>query len=104
MLTVMANHPNRSKQHRGPAANPTPAEILSARESAGLTQQEAGELLHTGWRTWQNWELEGPENRRMPPAAWELFKVKVNARQMIDQKKITRATVDELGLTFPAAE
>ena len=35
----MTNHPNRSQ--RGELANPLPAEIISARQAAGLTQTEA---------------------------------------------------------------
>lgn len=75
MLTV-TNHPNRSQQNRTLRMNPTPAEVRAARESVGLTQQQAAELIYTTWRTWQNWESTDPaEQRRMPAAAFEYFLV-----------------------------
>lgn len=71
----MPNHPNRSLSH--PAANPTPKEITEARVKAGLTQTEAGELVYSTWRTWQRWEAG---DRRMHPAFWELFRLKLRGR------------------------
>lgn len=52
---------------------PTPAQIAAAREAAGLTQQQAGELVHTDNRTWRRWEAG---DRAMHPAFWELFLIK----------------------------
>lgn len=74
----MANHPNRSARGSG-SENPSPAEIRAARESAGLTQTEAGRLVHTTCRTWQQWEAEegADGHRRMHPAFWELFLIKL---------------------------
>ena len=69
----MPSHPNRSRRHRSPAANPTPAEISAARENLGLTQQEAAALLHISLRAWQRYEAG---ERRMHPALWELFLLK----------------------------
>lgn len=69
----MANHPNRSKR-AGPAANPRPAEIVALRESAGLTQTQAAELIYCSLRGWQDWESGA---RRMHPAFWELFRHKL---------------------------
>jgi putative transcriptional regulator len=69
-------HPNRSKLHPGPARNPTREEIRGAREEAGLTQTEAGALVHVTLRAWQQWE--GGE-RSMHPAFWELFRIKTGA-------------------------
>lgn len=65
----MSNHPNRGRAV-SPASNPSPADIRSARESAGLTQTEAAALVHTTCRTWQQWEAG---DRRMHPAFWDLF-------------------------------
>lgn len=73
----MVNHPNRSKRSPGPSAYPKPSEIRSAREAAGLTQTEAGELVYSTLRTWQGWEADaGPGARRMHPAIWELWQLK----------------------------
>lgn len=71
----MANHPNRSG--RGSSRNPKPKEIIALRLDAGLSQTAAAELVHTTCFKWQQWEADGPDNRRMHPAFWELFKIKV---------------------------
>jgi DNA-binding transcriptional regulator YiaG len=64
----MTNHPNRSQ--RGELANPLPAEIISARQAAGLTQTEAAGLVCGSLRAWQQWEAG---DRRMHPGLWRLF-------------------------------
>lgn len=56
------------------AANPTPSEIRTAREAAGLTQTEAGSLIYSSMRAWQEWEAG---TRRMHPGLWELWQLKV---------------------------
>ena len=53
--------------------NPTPEEIRTARLSAGLTQRQAGEVIGAAERTWQDWERGA---RNMPPAKWELFRLR----------------------------
>lgn len=53
--------------------NPTPEEIKAARQAASLTQAQAGALVHTTVRTWQQWEAG---DRAMHPAMWELFCLK----------------------------
>jgi DNA (cytosine-5)-methyltransferase 1 len=70
------NHPNRGRAPN-PAANPKPPEIRAAREAAGLTQAEAGELVHVSMRGWQQWEAG---ERPMHPAFWELFRRKLKER------------------------
>lgn len=67
----MSNHPNRSRNNR--AASPTPAEIRSAREAAGLTQTEAAALIHGTMRAWQQYEAG---ERMMHAGLWELFTMK----------------------------
>jgi putative transcriptional regulator len=52
---------------------PTAEEILEARKKAGLTQTEAGKLVHASLRGWQDWEYG---KREMPLVYWELFLVK----------------------------
>lgn len=67
----MSNHPNRGP--KGTSANPTPAEVRSAREAAGLSQTAAAALIYCSLRGWQEWEAG---NRRMHPGLWELFRIK----------------------------
>jgi len=79
----MPNHPNRSG--KGPSRNPKPEEIKKARVAAGLSQTAAGEMAHVNYQTWQQWESDAllpsgeknPAHRRMHPAFWELFNIKV---------------------------
>lgn len=73
----MAAHPNRSRRTTSPAANPTPEQIRQAREAAGLSQTAAAALVYTALRTWQQWEAAN--DRRMHPAIWELWQLKVAA-------------------------
>ncbi|MBB2915869.1 helix-turn-helix domain-containing protein [Cupriavidus alkaliphilus] len=56
---------------------PTPEKIRAARERAGLTQTQAGALLHVNLRSWQKWE--GGE-RAMHLAFWELFLLKTGVK------------------------
>lgn len=67
------NHPNRGP--KGPAGNPAPEVIKAARMAAGLTTREAALLIHVTVRSWQ--QCESGE-RRMHPAAWELFGIKTS--------------------------
>ena len=69
----MTSHPNRSRDG-SPSRNPDPSDIKAARVAAGLTATEAAALLHTSYRAWKQWE-DG--DRRMHPAIWELFLLKV---------------------------
>lgn len=69
----MPNHPNRARAG-DKARNPTPAEIRAARVAAGLSAREAGEIVHTTTRVWQQWEAG---DRRMHPAFWKLFRLKL---------------------------
>ena len=53
---------------------PTPDEVRSARERAGLTQEEAAAKVLGSVRAWQKWEsLDAAENRRMHPGLFKLF-------------------------------
>ncbi|OGS91741.1 MAG: hypothetical protein A2061_01140 [Gallionellales bacterium GWA2_59_43] len=74
----MSNHPNRRRAGSA-ASNPTPSEVRAAREAAGLTQTAAAALVFTTCRTWQQWEAEEGTagHRRMHPAFWELFRIKL---------------------------
>ncbi len=67
------SHPPRQRSAMMTFISPTPAEIRAARETAGITQSVAGELVCCQLRTWQQWESG---DRKMPPGLWELFKIK----------------------------
>ena len=56
---------------------PSAAEIRAARVAADMTQTEAGALVHTSCRSWQQWEAG---DRRMHPAFWELFLGKIKRK------------------------
>ena len=70
----MTNHSNRGS--KGPQSNPSAIEIRAERESAQLSQTAAAALIHASLGAWQKWE-QG--DRRMHPAFWELFKLKIGA-------------------------
>jgi DNA-binding transcriptional regulator YiaG len=58
--------------------NPKPEDIKAARQAAGLTQTQAGALVHTTVRVWQQWEAG---DRAMHPAFWELFLLKAKEKK-----------------------
>jgi len=58
--------------------NPTPREIRASREAAGLTQTQAGELVHAPLRAWQRWEAG---DSAMHHAFWELFTLKLKSKR-----------------------
>ena len=68
----MANHPNRGEITA--ASNPSPAAIQAARLAAKLSRSEAAGLVVSSVRSWEKWESG---ERRMHPAIWELFQIKV---------------------------
>jgi putative transcriptional regulator len=58
---------------------PTPAEILAAREKAGLTQTQAAELVHLAHRVrWTEYETG---THAIDLARWELFLVKTSRQR-----------------------
>lgn len=65
---------------------PTPAEIVAAREAAGLTQAQAAELVHLGAQPrWAEYE-----NGKHPIdlARWELFLIKTEK----ERRRVTTAS------------
>lgn len=72
-LVDVANHPNRSRRSPSSGRNPTPAEIIAAREAANLTQTQAAEKIGGTLRAWQDYE---GGQRRMHPGLFELFRIK----------------------------
>ena len=57
---------------------PEPDDIRAARTAAGLTQTEAGDVVHASLRTWQQWEAG---DRKMHPGLFELFKLKTEREE-----------------------
>ena len=72
MIADMTSHPNRSG--RGVSRNPSPEEVRAARDDAGLSSAQAGALLHTTGRVYQQWAAG---ERRMHTAMWELLRIKL---------------------------
>jgi len=70
----MVSHPNRSKKTPKEGRNPSPEEIIQARNMAGLTQEEAAAVVYKSTIAWKKWE---GGNRRMPPDTWELLLIKL---------------------------
>ncbi len=61
---------------------PDPDDIRAARTAAGLTQTEAGDVVHASLRTWQQWEAG---DRKMHPGLFELFKLKTRQEKRKQQ-------------------
>ena len=61
---------------------PTPDDIRSAREFAGLSQAAAAALIYCARGTWAQWESG---IRAMHPAMWELFLIKTNQHEKFNQ-------------------
>lgn len=70
-----------------PGTAPTPALLLAARSSAGLTQEQAAQLVHRAGRNrWNEWEAGA---RHMKADTWELFLLKtgLHPTHLIQEKK-----------------
>ena len=80
-------HPNRSRRPDAPDRNPHWHEVRAAREAAGLTQSEAARAVFASLNGWQRWETD-PEGstdaRRMPAAAWWLFRLRTGQATLAD--------------------
>jgi hypothetical protein len=73
-VAEMTGHPNRGAGRAG--GNPSPEQIREFRRASGLSAAQAGALVHTVGRVWQQWESG---ERRMHPAFWELARIKAPA-------------------------
>lgn len=62
--------------------NPTPTQVIAARQAAGLTQTDAAAVIGKPMRTWQNWEAPvGARNHRtMDPALFKLFLMEIKEK------------------------
>lgn len=54
---------------------PTPQDVLAARKAAGLTQEQAAQLLWSHNRVWRMYESG---NRSLSVPLWELFLIKTD--------------------------
>nr|WP_285844084.1 helix-turn-helix transcriptional regulator [Ralstonia pickettii] len=54
--------------------NPPPVEIKAARVRAGISQAAAAKLIYKTTRAWELWE---GGKRRMDPAFWDLFLIRI---------------------------
>lgn len=62
---------------------PTPEEVKAARQSAGLTQAQAGAVIGVPGQTWRRYEMAAdiPSRRSMPPQFWKLFQILAEREQ-----------------------
>jgi DNA-binding transcriptional regulator YiaG len=74
----MTNHPNRSRRTDAPGRTPKPDEIRAAREAAGLSRLDAAALIYRSVRGWEKFESG---ERPLDPALWELWLLKIQARE-----------------------
>lgn len=78
-----------------PRKVPTPSEINLARAAAGLTQQEAAEMVHLGsFKRWSEYERDITP---MDSARWELFLIKTGTHQLYGPRQgvpVPRIAVD----------
>ena len=58
---------------------PSGDELCAIREALGLTQTQAGAVVHVSDRTWRKWELA---EREMHPAFYELFLLKTGYKTL----------------------
>lgn len=72
----MDNKSGKEKVTAKKIPSPDAEQVRLARQNAGLTQTQAGALVHCSLRTWQQWEAG---DRGMHPAFWELFLMKTAA-------------------------
>lgn len=69
--------PQTERQSAEPSArgSPPPADIKAARIRAGISQAAAAKLVYKTTRAWELWEGGA---RRMDPAFWELFLIRIS--------------------------
>lgn len=100
ILSGAVAHGNRSKK-LVPGREPRPEELRAAREAAGLTQQQAAELIYTSPRNWQAWEQE-QQGRRMPASAFELFMLKTGQWMLFYSKSYPNPSFKGVQRSAPA--
>lgn len=62
---------------------PTPDQLRAARLAAGLSQEDAGELILGSRRSWENWE----QGRvKMHPGLFDYFMIKTGQKTYFDEQ------------------
>lgn len=56
---------------------PVPDNVKAKRARLGMTQREAGQVVHCSQVAWGRWESGA---RKMHPAFWELFNIKTKGK------------------------
>lgn len=72
--------------------SPRPEAVKEFRMANDLTQEQSAKLVHGSVRAWQQWESG---DRKMPPAVWELYWIKVKT---LAAKKEAQETTKKEGL------
>lgn len=62
---------------------PRPADVLAARNAAGLTQPAAAAVVHSTARAWAAWESQTKNKRQMPTGLFELFLIKTGQQTTV---------------------
>lgn len=80
--------------------SPEPKKIFHARNSIGLTTEQAANLVYATRRSWEYWESG---ERAMSPAIWELFLMKISGsipRKYADQPRSVVVILADDGKQF----
>lgn len=65
---------------------PNPDHVRAARIDVGLTQKQAGRIVHATESTWRSWETHESSDsyRQISGAAWELFVIRTDSMRADD--------------------
>lgn len=100
-MNAATNHPNRSKRSPSPCRSPSGEEIALLRRMVGLTQEASAELVCYSRRGWQLCETG---ERKMHPAAWQLYRIRVEPLLAAAEARAPRGIVQESPPVEPAEE
>lgn len=74
---------------------PTPDQILAARQTAGHTQAQAAELVGlSGGIRWAEYERGGPTGRRIDACRWQVYLLATDQHpeyRLAKRRKVTQA-------------
>ncbi len=87
-------HAGRSRRADAPDRSPDWREVQAARLAAGLGIDAAARAVFNTTAAWERWEADPARDtaaRRMPAAAWWLFRLRTGQAQLADLPPITAA-------------